>query len=197
MDETKILALVAELTTSLAVSTAAGGIRAYFAQRADVVNRAIQATSSRFGEIEGTETALLRWTSTEAFAGLFESVHAGDHDSDEGVVASFIDEGGVPSSDKGECWKLAGDIVVAFIGELYGALLRSDDGLTTLANRQEGLHLETRDEIKRHIDARFAELIATQPLLHAAEVVPPRGIKDGDRYQSDASRARGKSRPRT
>lgn len=174
MDESKILAMVAELTTSLAVSTAAGGIRTYLAQRTDVVNRAIQATSGRFTEIEGAETALRRWTSGEAFIGLVERVQVGERDFEDEIVASFIEEGGfyLPSAE--ERTAIAREIISAFITELYVALLRGRDGLTSHAYRQEALHVETRNVNRRYLDAGFADLRAALPSL-VADAVASRG----------------------
>ena len=185
MEETKILALVAELTTSIAVSTVAGGIRAYFAKRADVVNRAIQATRSRFAEIEGAETALLQWTSGEAFVGFVERVHAGERLVDDDVVASFINEGDfyLPSAE--ERTEVAREIVSVFIAELFGALLRSKDGLTTHANRQESLHANTRSEIIGEMSVGFAAVTAEIRSLKAAAAALPGASKPGNQTNPD------------
>ena len=63
----EIVPLLVQVGTGIAASAATGGLRAFFTQRVDVLERAIQATCSRFPEIEGAETALHQWTSAEAF----------------------------------------------------------------------------------------------------------------------------------
>ena len=175
MTEMEIVPLLVELGTSIAISAATGGFRAYFAQRTDVVKRAIQVTSSRFAEVEGTETALLQWTSGEAFVDFFERVHAGDRDFDDEVVASFIDEGGFYLPITEERTAIAREILATFVTELSGALIRSDDGLTTVANRMEALQLETR----QHVNSVLADLKTTLPSLLAAEVALPEASKEG------------------
>ena len=185
MEEMKILALVAELGTSIAVSAAAGGIRAYFAKRADVVRRAIQATSSRFQEFEGAETALLRWTSGEAFVGFVERVHAGERYFDDEGVASFINEGGFYLPIAEERTAIAREIVATFITELSGALLRSDDPFVALANRQEILHVDTRSEIVGEMNVGFAAVTAELRSMRAAAMALPGASKPGNHTNPD------------
>ena len=89
----EIVPLLVQVGTGIAASAATGGLRAFLTQRVDVLERAIQATCSRFPEIEGAETALHQWTSAEAFVDFFERVEAGERDFDDEIVGSFIDEG--------------------------------------------------------------------------------------------------------
>ena len=63
--------LLVQVATGIVASAGTGGFRAFFSQRVDVLERAVQATCSRFPDVEGTETALHKWTSTEAFTDFF------------------------------------------------------------------------------------------------------------------------------
>ena len=145
-DASEIVSLMFEAAASLAKGVVVGRLRAVLTQRAGVVQRAIPVTCSRFPEIEGAETALLRWTSSAAFIDFFERVHAGERVFDDEVVASFIDEGDFYFPTEEECHTLAREVIAAFIGELAGAFYMGDEGLLALANRQESLHVETRSE---------------------------------------------------
>ena len=139
------------------------------------MERAIQATCSRFPEIEGAETALHQWTSAEAFVDFFERVEAGERDFDDEIVGSFIDEGEFYLPAEGERTALAREIVAAFISELSGALYGSDDGLPAFANRVEALHIDT----KRHMDIRFADLEAKFSSLSSPAAVPDEPTASG------------------
>ena len=139
----EIVPLLVGIVAGIAKDAAAGSLRAFLTREADIVQRAIQVTCGRFPEVEGAETALRQWTSCEAFIDFFERVHSGDHDFDDEIVSSFIDEGGFHLPIDQECRTLATDIVAAFLSELLGALYRSEEGLTAFANRQEVLHLGT------------------------------------------------------
>ena len=169
-DASEIVSLIGEAAASLAKGVVVGHIRAVLTQRAGVVQRAIPVTCSRLPEIEGAETALQRWTSSEAFIGFFERVHAGERGFDDEVVASFIDEGGFYFPTEEECQTHAREIIAAFIGELAGAFYRSDEGLLALANRQEALHLETRSGITQDMAVRFDALEAKFSALTAPTV---------------------------
>ncbi len=82
----------------------------------------------------------------------------------------------------------AGEIISVFITELYGALLRSKDGLSSHANRQEALHVETRNVNKQYVDAGFADLRAALPSL-VADAVASRGASKAGTLNSPDYRA--------
>ena len=166
-DASEIVSLMGEAAASFAKDVVVGGIRAVLTQRPGVVQRAIPVTCSRFPEIEGTETALQRWTSSEAFIGFLERVHAGERVFDDEVVASFMDEGDFYFPTEEECQTLAREVIAAFISELASGLYRSDEGLLALANRQEELHIETRRHIEFLLDAKLSAL--TAPAVVTAE----------------------------
>ena len=150
----EIVPLLAEIATGITTSITASELRQFFAKRSDVVDRAIQATCSRFPEYEGAEVSLQRWTSTETFSEFFSRVNSGERGFDDDVVSSFIDDGEFFLPDDEELTSATVEIIVAFISELSGALYRSDEGLAALASRQESLHMETRS----HFDERFSIL---------------------------------------
>ncbi len=135
------------------------------------MDHAIKTTCRRFPEIEGAKTALAKWTESDAFIELFEQVHAGEHRSDKEIVDSFVDEGEfyLPSDEDS-----ATGIVAVFLMELRNALLRSDEGRVVLANRQEILHTDTRNEITRHIDTGLANLAN----ILLASPAPQAGLAD-------------------
>ena len=135
----EIVPMLVQIVTGIAGSAATGGLRAFFHQE-DVIKRAIQATCSRFPEVEGVEVALHKWTSSTAFTDFCERVSAGERDfgdEDDQIVASFIKEGDfyLPTAEEGSA--LAREIIAAFISELSHVLYRSDEGLPMLANRLE------------------------------------------------------------
>ena len=70
--------LLIQVATGIVASATVGGLRAFFSQQVDVVNRAVESTCSRFREVEGTEKALHKWILTDAFVGLFERVESGE-----------------------------------------------------------------------------------------------------------------------
>ena len=172
---TEIVPLLVQVGTGIAASAVTGGLRAFFTQRVDALKRAIQATCSRFPEIEGVETALDKWTSAEAFIDFFERVEAGERNFDDEIIASFIEEGEFYLPDEEERTTVARGIVAAFISELSGALYGGDDGLPAFANRVEALHIDT----KRHMDIRFADLEAKLSSLASPAAVPDEPTASG------------------
>lgn len=86
--------------------------------------------------------------------------HAGERDSDDEIITSFIDEGDFYLLTEEERRAPATEIIAVFISELLGALYRSEEGFAALANRQEALHIETRSNTTQHMDFRFDALEA-------------------------------------
>ena len=160
-------ALLIQVATGIAASAVTGGLRSFFTQRVDVLQRAIQATGSRFPEVEGTETSLHKWTLTEDFIGFLERVGAGERDFYDDIVTSFINEGEFYLPTEEERRRLARDVVAGFLSELYGALYGSDAGISTLANRMEVLHHDT----KSHVDIRIFDLEAKLSALSSPATV--------------------------
>ena len=135
------------------------GIRVFLARNPGVVEQAIAETCDQF-EIEGTELALARWATTAAFESFCERLRAGERDFGAEVVESFIKDGDFWSPDDDELTQTAERIVSAFLNALLGLLLRSDNAIPTLANRQEQLHSETQRVIADHMDEGLAQLKA-------------------------------------
>ena len=177
--ETEIVSLLLGVASGITKDVAVASLRAFFAQEADFVQRLIRATCGRFPEVEGAEPALRKWTSRDSFIDLLERVHAGERDFDDEIVASFICDGDFYLPNEEERTALAAKIVAAFLSEFFGALYRSDEGLPAFANRQEVLHIETRDEITQHVDAKFAGLTAVLQSVLADAVAQPGFAESG------------------
>ena len=136
--------MLAEMAASVAVRAAVtGGIRALFAQNPDIIDLATASIHAQFPGIE-TEPALRQWTRTAAFDLIFERLQLGDRDFGDEIVTSFIEGGGFYLQDNDKRREAATKIVSTFLGALLGALLRGNQGIPTLANREERQHAETR-----------------------------------------------------
>ena len=146
--------LLAQFAVRIAAWATEAGISKFFKQREDVLSRAIQATTTCFPEIEGTETALRKWTSCGMFLDLFERAQAGERNLDDDAVASFIDAGEFYLPAEEESTKVARTIVSVFMVQLVNALYASDEGLAVFAHRSEVLHLD----MKAHVDKGLAAL---------------------------------------
>jgi len=163
-----ITALIAQVGLSITASLATEQIRSFFIEDTDIVRRSIQVTCGRFPEVqEGTEEALLQWTSSEAFIEFFGSIHAGARNIDDDVVTSFIHEGGFVLPLEEECRVRASEIITTFLSALLGALYRSDEGLSVVANRMEEMHAEGQTnlhELQTQIsDLKNLLVVADQP----------------------------------
>ena len=161
-----ITALLLQVGLSITANLGAEQIRSFFIEDTGIVQRSIQVTCSRFPEIqEGTEEALLRWTSSEAFIDYFERVHAGERDFDDEVTASLMDEGGFFLPPEEDCQSRAAEIVSAFLSALLRALYQSDGGLGVVANRME--ELDARQQ--RKLDDLGAQISELKNLVAVAD----------------------------
>ena len=167
-----IVPLVVSVATSIVKDVGAAGLRIYLAQRQDLLGNAIQGTSDRFPDIEGTRTALFQWTSSDAFIAFIDSVYNGDRFADAEFVSSFINDGGFYLPIDAECEEVAQEIVIAFLWALSVVLYRSDEGVPSLANRMEVLHQEIRGELASRIDDSFADFKADLPRMVAQAIAP-------------------------
>ena len=162
--------LLLGLVTSLAKDIVAGSVRAALAARADLVERAINATSNFFPEIEGVETNLRNWTASEDFVGFCERIHAGEHDIDDEIIASFVQMGEFYFPTEEERLYTGARVVAVFLSQLLNAIYRSEEGLVLHAARQESLQRDTRNEINQRTAAGFADLKAVLPSLIAQAI---------------------------
>ena len=126
-------------------------MRALLAQNTDVAEAAIDNTGKQFPDME-LKPSLERWIASPAFDDFFDRVHAGERDFEHDIVASFIEVGEFDHGDERD--ERAREVVAAFLGNVLGELHRGTAGISVLANRQERLHIETRE----HTDARFDRL---------------------------------------
>ena len=165
--ELGIALLLAEIGKSIATSIATRQIGTFFRNGTDVVDRAVRATCSHFPEIEGTESALQRWTSGETFAGFLDRAHHGERDLDEEIIASFIDEGDFYLPTEEERWTVASKLLSVFLLQLSAALYQSNNALLALANRIEVLNDERGSETRTGL----ADLKAEVSSLRAALVL--------------------------
>ena len=165
--ELGIALLLAEIGKSIATSIATRQIGTFFRKGTDVVDRAVRATCSHFPEIEGTESALQRWTSGETFAGFLDRAHHGERDLDEEIIASFIDEGDFYLPTEEERWTVASKLLSVFLLQLSAALYQSNNAFLALANRIEVLNDERGSETRTGL----ADLKAEVSSLRAALVL--------------------------
>ena len=175
-----LAAQLLDVFPGLAIKIALARLSTILAQRQDLVDPVIKTTSSRFQEVEGAETALNSWTATEAFTEFFERAYAGERDFGSEIVKSFINDGDFYLANDADRFTVAEKIVGAFLAELAAAILRSDDGLAAHGNRQEVLHIETRDDISRRVEARLADFESKLPsiLATATAQVEPESLPD-------------------
>ena len=168
-------AQLADLAKPIVIRLAAGGIQALLTRRAVDVDRAIQATSSDFPGIEGTEIALQRLVAGEGFTAFLARVHAGHRDTDEATVKSFIDEGDFFLPDEDQQISVATEIISLFIRHLANEFYKGDDSLVALANRHESMHVEIKGELSADKKASMDKLETMHRLLQSiqASVAPP------------------------
>ena len=152
--------MLAEIFTTLAINYVAGRVGEFLTSKENHLDHAIGKTRQQFPEIEGTETALRKWTSSEAFVDFFDRVYAGDRLVDEEIVASFVEESEFYLPNEEECLVVAAEILSAFRTELTNALYTSDEGLLVLANRQDKHRSEQTHKITAHMDAGLSGLEA-------------------------------------
>ena len=152
-----------KLATGMALKVGIEGVRSYLSRNPDVLDSTIRIVREQFPDIEGTETALRQWTTTNVFSSLFDEVYEGKRAAADEFVTSLIDDGGFYLPSEHACWQKAKDIVSAFIRVLSGEIYRTSEGLGAHANRQEELHIETRQDVAE----RFSALEAKLPSLLA------------------------------
>ena len=118
------------------------------ARRTFDVERAIQATSSDYPELEGTEISLQKLAASSSFVCFLERVHDGHRDTDDKIVATFIDEGDFYLPTDEQRTSVAKAIISSFIKHLASEFYKSDEGLAVHSNRQEVLvHEKSREVI--------------------------------------------------
>ena len=167
--------LLIELVASLSMSAATKGFRHVLKSESDVMRRAIEATASRFSEIEGTERSLNLWISTDTFVEFFERIYDGERQFDHEIVSSFLKEGDFFHRDEKERRKLGATIVASFISESINCIYRSKEGLPAFARRQERLHVDT----KSHFDSGLADLKTDLPSIISSALAQAKLIEPG------------------
>ena len=87
------------------------------------------------------------WVGSDNFKELFHLAQTGERDIDaEEVISSFITEGGFYMPSRAEREILVEEVVSLFLGELLSEIYQSKRGISALANRQEELAAQGRQE---------------------------------------------------
>ncbi len=147
------------------------------------LSKAIEETVGAFTSIEIRE-ALISWSKSEAFAALIESLKAGDRDlSDETVVSSFVQVGGVYVGSDEETRAVAQEVVTQFVKNLEREVYDAPGGVSALANRGEVQHAETLGAVQQSRHDVIAEISSLKELLlkntaSADEASHTRDVKD-------------------
>lgn len=137
--------LFTSILSRLAIDGGKSGIKKLFAQTE--VRRAITRTTNEFDDVMATEPSLIKWIDSDDFIDLLDNVMAGRTVMrDEALVDSFISVGDFFDGESTR--ENAHQVLAVFSRNLYDELYKGKEGLSTLANRNETLHLETRDEIR-------------------------------------------------
>jgi tetratricopeptide (TPR) repeat protein len=145
------------------------------------VQRAAAATATEFPNCEVTP-ALEKWCESDAFADLLDAFKRGDHSiTTTSVVTLFITTTGFFNSD--ETQSTAESILTVFEKHLEKEIYNSDEGISTLANRQEELHIETRDVMDSLLSRNNPQLVeqvsvAVTGLLASSDTTKSAEIQD-------------------
>ncbi len=177
-----VLELIGPALVRVAGNTA---IRAYLAQNPDVVDQAIRLTCQEETEVE-IEQALRDWSKSAPFFDMLDRFRLGERNVSDETVRSFVEAGDFFLPDPQDQRKTAQRIVMTFLGQLEGALLRGDDSTVIQTNRIEQLHEESENRINRHTDLQI-ERLSTQ--LIAALQANTAGDSQGGEGESDPQHA--------
>lgn len=143
------------------------------------MQRAIAATANEFPDLEVGVT-LKQWSESTEFADLFDRFKRGDRSITDGtIVESFVQISGFYNED--ETHSSAQSVLIVFNEQLQEQIYKSEEGLSTLANRQEELHIETRDQARtmliqnaeqvvERLEETFKGILATNDAAKSAEI---------------------------
>ena len=121
------------------------------------MQRAVAATADEFPTLEVRDT-LKRWSESDEFADLFDRFKRGNRSiTNDAIIDSFIQIGGFYNG--GDTQSSAQAILIAFNHQLQEHIYNSEEGLSTLANRQEELHVETREQTRTLLTQNKEEIV--------------------------------------
>jgi hypothetical protein len=122
------------------------------------IDEAISATTDEFREVEGVSDNLRRWCESEDFVNLLTQFKDGTRaPQPDQVVSSFVTATGFYLGDRTRTHKAARTILEAFARNLGAALHKGDDGILTLAAREEVQHQTTQKMISAVLGANAEE----------------------------------------
>ncbi|HXT62501.1 MAG TPA: hypothetical protein VN696_05650, partial [Pyrinomonadaceae bacterium] len=120
------------------------------------VQRAAAATAAEFPNCEVT-LALKTWCESDNFADLLEALTRGDRPiTTASIVTSFIKTTDFFNGEETD--STAESILTAFENNLTKEIYNSEEGLSTLANRLEELHVETREDRRNDLSRNNKQL---------------------------------------
>lgn len=121
------------------------------------VQRAAAATAAQFTECE-VMPSLRKWCKSDEFADLLNRFKRGDRSiTSTAVMRSFISVSGFYNANDTE--STAQSILTAFDEHLSKEIYNSKEGISTLASRQEELHIETREETRNLLSQNKKDIV--------------------------------------
>lgn len=149
--------LFTSILSRLAIDAGKSGIKKFFEQTE--VRRAITRTANEFGEALVVEPALIKWSGSTDFVDLLDDITSGRTVMrDETLVDSFVGAGDFFDGESTR--ESAHKVLAAFGSHLYDELYKGKEGLSTLAGRNETLHLETRKEVRNDLSRQSDRVIS-------------------------------------
>jgi tetratricopeptide (TPR) repeat protein len=121
------------------------------------VQRAVTLTADQFPNLE-VRSALKKWCESDEFADLFERFKRGDRSiTTKSIIESFVQISDFYNDD--DTQSSAQSVLITFNDQLQEQIYKSEEGLSTLANRQEELHFETREQTRTLLAQSNEEIV--------------------------------------
>jgi hypothetical protein len=120
-----------------------------------IAEKAANGTAASFQGIEVRE-ALLSWSNTDDFYDLFERMKAGESLEANNLGLMFAKATNFHDGEDTEI--TAQRVVIQFLQKVVEEIYKSEEGLVAVANRQEVLHAETRQESRENTDIILHEI---------------------------------------
>jgi tetratricopeptide (TPR) repeat protein len=122
-----------------------------------LVQRAVAATADEFPNLE-VRSALKKWCESDEFADLFDRFKRGDRSiTTKSIIESFVQVTDFYNADDTE--SSAATVLEIFNDQLQKEVYKSEEGLSTVANRQEELHVETREQTRALLTQNKEEIV--------------------------------------
>jgi DNA replication protein DnaC len=134
------------------------------------VEKAASGTATDFPTIECRD-ALLKWSRTEEFLDLFDRLKAGETLEINEYLRSFLATTDFYAAEETESDALK--VLSNFLERVVEEIYKAEGGIVAVANRQEVLHAETRQDTHKVVEGAVEELSAQiskiQPASNRAE----------------------------